>query len=1150
MRARRLRGSFLLGAACVIVAMSAIPGGIASAAAARPAAPAAASGARQAYIVLLRDQNAGISATSPARAAAARSQQAPVAAQISSMGAHVTGSTSLVNAIFATMTAGQAQALAANPGVAQVVPDGVIRGPSPLVETGGGLSTGTPSSIGTAPAGQCGTASAPQLNPEALYKIDAVDPGADGAGVKVAVIADGLNTAEADFQRNAAFASPGSPAGSPLVTMKDFSGDPPGTPTSGGEAFIDTSAIAAQGNSVYDLSKFVNPAHALPAGCDIKIQGVAPGSSVLALKVFATDNLTTNSAILQAIDYAVAGGARVINESFGSESFPDIASASLVRIADDAAVAAGVTVVVATGDGGVGNTIASPATDPSVISVGATTTFRAYTQGDWGGINDPAVNQSDPRYVDDNIASISSGGVTQAGRTLDLVTPGDANWAVCDPNDTLYTACTTERGTGAQILFGGGTSQSAPFAAGAAADVIQAYAAGHGGKDPSPALVKQILLSTATDIDAPADMQGAGLLDVRAAVQLASSIGARHGSGSGGVALNTEQVDVAQNPRATTTRTVSVTNTSAASVEVRLSSRALTDQVGSVSGRFCMQPSTPATKGCPANTGVFPDWSGVEQVYQNVSFTVPKAAHRAQLKFSADYQYTGQNSVLNVSLIEPDGAYAADSNPQGLGDYATAVVANPPAGKWTAVFYTAQDSDTTGATGTSGRIQWNASTTEYAPGSRISPEVLRLAPGQTGTARLRMTSPSAAGDQVESVVVSTPAGQTTIPVVIRTLIPTNRQGGSYRGVLAGGNGRAAVQAQANDFVFNVPRGAQAISASVTLANDPGDVLTAQLLAPDGENLGYSSNVTFTPYELQYNEFETTRFVDAYHANPTAGRWTLELQWANPVSGRELSEPFSGTISFASPRTTSTLPRGASLKRDKAYKYKVTVRNTGKAGEWVIADPRKDTSTTITLPDQNPQLTNQISLPVAPVSVDSGLPFFPYYLVPTLTSRLEAEVKANLAVNFLLNYLPGNPDIEGTRHGDTASLSFGAPQVSPGLWALIPTEIGPYGSAGAPAGVATATVKAVTKAFDLQVTASTGNAWLFSNLGKGVFHPVYIPPGTSRTITITIKSGAPAGARERGTLYVEDFAVAGLFGYFGETTGDVLGSVPYSFRVVR
>ncbi len=286
MFSRRLRRLLVAGAASCAALTLALPGASAMAApVARATAPRAAlpalRGARRKMIVIFKDQFGALHSL-PARARAERSVQRPVVSALKAAGVRGATSLALVNAVAASLSADQVAALRHDPAVSAVVPNGTITGPSlasvaprgsrlgalggsRLAQSTGGASTSFCSS--TSP-------SAPELDPQALSNINAVAETngtatvngvpIDGSGVTVAYLADGIDTSSLDFLRNPAYASPASPASAPVVKQVDFSSDGPSAPTGGGEAFLDASSIAAQGNNVYNLNSEFNTVPSSP----------------------------------------------------------------------------------------------------------------------------------------------------------------------------------------------------------------------------------------------------------------------------------------------------------------------------------------------------------------------------------------------------------------------------------------------------------------------------------------------------------------------------------------------------------------------------------------------------------------------------------------------------------------------------------------------------------------------------------------------------------------------------------------------------------------------------------------------------------------------------------------------------------------------
>lgn len=1124
--------------------------GLLAGAASAGASPVPGNGAMRKVIVLLHDRpDQGV-----------RAEVRPVAQGLRSSGArHVISGTSLPFVVASVSTAQEA-ALKSNPAVQAVFPDTVIPAPTAPIPAGAQLvpALGT---RGAASAGPCGTAGKPEADPEALAVIHApaaLKLGFDGAGVSVAYIAGPIDTTIPDFKRNSKYASSGSAAGSPVLTNVNFAGDPANTPSGddAGESFLDASSIVAQGDTVFDLNDFVGTTHPLPHPCDITVTGTAPGASLMGLDVFSSNNVTTESNFIQAIQYAVANGVKVLNESFGGNPFPDSAL-DATRIVDDDAVAAGVTVVTSTGDSGVTSTVGSPATDPKLISAGASTTFRAYKQLTFGGINATSPRASKGTWLDNNIATISSGGFSQAGdSTVDLVAPGDSNWALCSPNTTVYTACTTFFGTPTGLQFTGGTSESAPLTAGAAADVIQAYEKTHHA-DPSPALVKQILMSTATDLKAPAEQQGAGLLNIGAAVKEAESINlSTHRTGS--LLLSPNQIDVTRAAGAATSEKIGVTNTGSKTVTVSLSTRTLTKKVASHGGSFCLNPSSAKIKCGRPTKRSFKIWSGITEVYQEETFSVPKTGKKqSRLNFSANYPFTNQASLLHVALYDPKGAYAGYSDPQGEANYANVQVTDPRPGTWTAVFFTQKGNPTSqGTAGTTGTIKWRADTWTYGPGGTIKPASLTIKPGKSKTATFKAKSSKAAGDVAQSIVLKSKYGTNSIPVTVRTLVKLGAKGGSFKGLLTGGNGRGN-PAQMNTYAFNVPSGKHDLDVSATLA-DSKDTVVAFLQDPEGETVASSSNVTLN----FVGSVVGTDTVDVYKDNPEAGRWTFVLDWLPPVVSAtafaELSEPFSGKVQFNQVKATSTLPSGATLNRGQSYTFNVTVKNTATTPQAFFLDPRAPGSTTLQLPNQNPDHGDQNMVLPLPAGDGTTIPN-PFYLVPPETTELDTSLTGSAPVTYDIDPIAGDPDVSpaltspgvtASQSGNSAALNLTTSgELAPGLWGLFPSEFGPYSAAGAPPVTASAGFKAVTQNFDSTVTASTGDLWsLFNNIGAGNFSPRVLQPGQSVTIPLTIVPSATPGTQVSGTINVDDVFEANALTGFEFAGGDELAALPFTYTV--
>ena len=351
-------------------------------------------------------------------------------AALRAVGGRAVATLPVVGGVLARVPAGEAGALARLPGVRAVV------------------DAERPLRVRGAADGPTGVAAPPVTSPEPAVPVQA---GA-GAGVAVGVLDTGI--------------APVAGLAGRVVARADLSRERGFTDSYGHGTFM-AGLIAGQGGG--------GPA------------GVAPGASLVDLRVAGADGSTTLGRVLLALQLADAArerlSLRVLNLSLGAP--PDDPATAPLTEAVERLWADGVTVVTAAGNEGGG--VDAPGVDPYVVTVGAL---------------DPA---------DGTVPAWSGRGPDFAGRPKpDLVAPGVRVLGLRAPGSTVD-AEHPEARVGDAWFRGSGTSMAAATVSGAAA----LLAAAHPGWRPN-----RIKAALTAGADPVAGQAGAGALDVAAALGL------------------------------------------------------------------------------------------------------------------------------------------------------------------------------------------------------------------------------------------------------------------------------------------------------------------------------------------------------------------------------------------------------------------------------------------------------------------------------------------------------------------------------------------------------------------------------------------------------------------------------------------------------
>ena len=302
------------------------------------------------------------------------------------------------------------------------------------------------------------------------------DQGFNGSGIVVAVIDSGVDGNHPDLENR-------------LIGFRDF--------INGRDDMIPANGVDGYDDNGHGTACAWNVAGDGTASGG-NLTGVAPGASILAIKVLDNEGSGDDSVIAQGIEFAMTNNVDVISLSLGGEWADDtfVIEPSVVACKD--AVDAGISVVIAAGNSGPqALSINSPGITEEAITVGASSDAEGVIA--FSSVGPVLRTTSQPKGYSAKPDVVAPGYNVVSGKGEDAITGEYPSYNESQFGDT-YTIWS-------------GTSASAPMVAGAVALLAQKYLA------LTPEEAKTALMVSSTDLYLDPMVQGWGLVNVTRASQ-------------------------------------------------------------------------------------------------------------------------------------------------------------------------------------------------------------------------------------------------------------------------------------------------------------------------------------------------------------------------------------------------------------------------------------------------------------------------------------------------------------------------------------------------------------------------------------------------------------------------------------------------------